>query len=164
MKKAIGYLLLFLITAAAATFAISAWCYAFAEEEEAWIICQPGSYVNVRESPKKSGTEMGRLELGDKVTTDGKTKNGYSHCVDLSMEQTEGWIFTGYLTDEEPEIMDAATFQIRAGGRTASRRWVDGPVRKWIQPGKQVKVYAMNSTWAVTNRGFIRSDFIEEAP
>ena len=129
--------------------------------EERWVLCRPGSYVNVREKPKKTGAEGGRLECGDRIRTDGKIKNGYLHIVDAGTEQGDGWIHTGYIVDDKPEIRETEMV-ISGKGRVACRRWVGGKRKSWAKPGSAVKVYAIGGGWAVTNRGFIQSEYLEE--
>ena len=50
---------------------------------------------------------------------------------------------------------------IVAEGRVAARKWIEGPVARWIQPGETVTVFWMSSEWAVTDRGYIRSEYID---
>ena len=51
----------------------------YASEVEYYVICNPKSYVCVRETPKKNGSEAGRFDCGDYVISDGIEKNGYMH-------------------------------------------------------------------------------------
>lgn len=150
MKKTIAAILLlvFLFSTAAA-------------EETAWIICKPDSFVNVRQTPNKRGTEIGRLELGDQITLTGRTKNGFSECEGMHFESTTGWIFTGYLVDEEPEQIPGTIYRNSGNGRTALRRWVNGPRRAWAKNGDTFRVYAKTETWALTSKGFIRTEYID---
>ena len=141
---------------------------AFAEEDDAdqfytlYVICKPDSYVNVREFPKKNALQAGRVECGDEVETKGEKRGQYLKVYISGIEAGEGWIHRGYLVEEVPEVYrDGIPGEIRAKGRVAVRRFVDGPRRVWISPGKQVKIYALSDEWALTNRGFIRREFIE---
>ena len=128
--------------------------------DEYFIICNPESYVCVRRSPRKGGIEEGRLEIGEKVQTDGKKRNGFVHCVSLSTEWGEGWVYRGYLTDTKPVIQKCKA-TVAANGRVACRRNVKGKVQKWVRPCTDVTVYALNDEWAVTNKGFIRTMYLE---
>ena len=42
-----------------------------------WVLCKPGSQVNIRRTPDKRGQEVGFLEVGDWFLTDGSSANGY---------------------------------------------------------------------------------------
>ena len=132
---------------------------AAAEEQEAWIMCQPDSYVNARWSPRKNGAILGRLELGEKVLTDGETKNGYLHCYGLTFESDEGWIHAGYIVYDEPRITEEI-WTVDAGGRTACRRYVDGPRRCWAKNHSEMTVFAVSEEWSLTSKGFVRTKFI----
>ena len=133
---------------------------ALAEEREGWILCQPDSYVNARWAASSRSDKLGRLELGDRIRSDGVTKNGFVHCIGLTFESTEGWVHAGYIVWDEPS-METETWVVNAGGRTACRKYVDGPRRCWAKNHSQVTVFAVSSEWAVTNRGFIRTKYIE---
>lgn len=132
-----------------------------AEEREGWILCKPDSYVVARWSASKTGEILGRLEMGDKIITDGQTKNGYLHCRGLTFESDEGWVYAGYIVWDEPAETTDKTWVINAGGRTACRRWVDGPRRAWAKNHSEVTVYAISNDWAVTNKGFIKVSCME---
>lgn len=131
-----------------------------AAETEAWIICKPGSFVYARRSPTKHALELGRLELGDKVTLTGRQKNGFSECDGLDFELSEGWVFSGYLVEDEPE-QDGGTYRACGNGRTALRKWVNGPRRAWAKNGATFRVFALTDTWALTSKGFIKTEYIE---
>ena len=130
---------------------------------DAWIICQPGDWIHARDRASTKSESLGMLVTGDRVTIDGKNRNGFMHVIDLRLEQTEGWIYAGYLVTEEPVDMGGEARRIRANGRVACRRYVDGPRRCWVVNGSTVKVYYMGGGWAVTNKGFIQAEFIGEA-
>ena len=127
-----------------------------AEDTEGWILCQPDSYVNARWSPSIRSEGIGRLELGDRIRTDGVEKNGYIHCTGLRFESNEGWIHAGYIVWDKPRITEE-TWTVNAGGRTACRRYVDGPRRCWAKNHSEVTVYAISSEWALTDKGFIKT-------
>ena len=77
--------------------------------EERWAICQPDSYLNIREKPKKTANIGGWLYLGDRVETDGKMQNGYLHIVNASTESGDGWVAARYLMeDKQVSISDEA--------------------------------------------------------
>ena len=127
---------------------------------DAWVICQPDSYVNVREAPRKTGMEAGRLDAGDRVRTDGKEKNGYLHIIDAGTEKGDGWVHTGFIVYDEPR---RTTERMVIGGkaRVACRKSVGGKRKAWAKPGSFVTVYWISDEWAVTNRGFIATRWLE---
>jgi hypothetical protein len=53
------------------------------------------------------------------------------------------------------------TCTISANGRVACRKWADGPRRAWTVNGSTVKVYAYASDWALTSKGWIRTEYID---
>jgi hypothetical protein len=126
-----------------------------------WVICQPGDYVNARAWPTRKQESCGRLETGYELQLDGKTKNGFAHC-EVGLEIGEGWVHTGYIVFDEPEWKEGAWYVIEAKGRVAARRYIGGPRRCWLQPGDRVQVFYWSDEWAVTTRGFIRSEYLRE--
>ena len=130
------------------------------EEVECWIMCQPDSWVYARQSPSKKGTELGRLELGDKVYTDGKVKNGYLHVIDLWFEMQEGWVKKGYVVYDKPYRPVIAETTVRSNGRVAARTTINGKRRRWLKDGQQIKVYMISEEWSVTNQGFVKTKFL----
>lgn len=140
--------------------AITACRTAFADQNEYYIICNPDSYVHVRKTPKKGGEETGQLYCGDRVVTDGKRKNGYLHCIDLSTEYGEGWVHLGYIVSDQPKIIEGYGI-ITSNGRVATRRWINGKRSSWIRDGTRVRILAISEEWTLTVRGFIKSEYLE---
>ena len=132
-----------------------------AEDQECWILCQPDSWVYAREKPKKKSTELGRLECGEMIYTDGKIKNGYLHVYGLNFELSEGWVSKGYIVFSEPYEPYFKDNKILSNGRVAARRTINGKRRCWVVNGQSIKVYMMSDEWSVTNKGFIKTKFIE---
>ena len=130
-----------------------------AAAETGYIMCQPDSYVNIRLSPKNSAEVIGRYELGQEVQTDGKKRNGFLHLVDLGLEETEGWVFAGFVSRDGLTIRTVSA-RISAEGRVACRKSIKGNRRKWLHNGDLVTVYAFSDSWAVTNQGFIQTAFL----
>ena len=130
------------------------------EEGRVFILCNPNTPVNVRRMPKKSAEVTGRLEFGDWIETDGKTKNGYLHVYGIT-EAGEGWIFAGYVVADEPIILENAWGSIGATGRVMTYRWVNGKKNGWVNVCDQVKIYGMSQEWAVTDHGYIRTKYLE---
>ncbi len=135
-----------------------------AEEEpmmySCWAMCQPGSEVLIRERPGKRAAVVGAVQSGDRMRTDQREKDGWLHVTGLASESGEGWIFEGYVVFTEPRET-GAKMRIIGGGRVACRRWIGGKRKAWIRPGQEVTVYRMTGEWAVTNRGFIQSRYLE---
>ena len=129
-----------------------------------WILCQPGSQVNVRRTPSKNGMEVGFLEVGDWFWTDGSRKDGWIRCYGIG-EYGEGWIYSGYVATEEP-VKIFEQYVCVAKNRVACRRWMGGPQtsRPWLKNGSNVDVFYMADEWAVTSRGYIKSEWLEVDP
>lgn len=126
--------------------------------EEGWIMCQPDSYVNIRESPGKGGRVSGYLELGDAVQTDGH-RNGYTHVTGISSESGEGWVASGYIVTDEPQV-ETVDAWIDAEGRVACRRAIGGNRRKWLHAGDELTLYASSAEWSITSEGFVKTQYI----
>ena len=127
----------------------------------AWILCQPNDYVNARQAPGTRSECVGRLECGDVFEIDGREKNGFFHAPDFPSENGEAWVYSGYIALEKPENADGKICTIRSSGRVACRKWIEGPRRCWVIDGSEVRVYSYTRNWAVTNKGFIQTQYIE---
>jgi hypothetical protein len=126
--------------------------------EDGWIMCQPDSFVNVREYPGKGGRIVGYLELGDAVQT-GRNRNGYTHVTGISTEGGEGWVASGYIVTDAPQI-ETVEAKVDADGRVACRRAIGGNRRKWLHAGDQLTLYASSAEWSITSEGFVRTQYI----
>lgn len=133
---------------------------AFADDYSVFILCNPKTPVNVRRSPKKGNNVSGRLDFGDSVMTDGEKRNGYLHVLGVT-EDGEGWIFAGYVIEDEPEKMEQTRANVAASGRVMSYRWIDGKRNGWVKVGTDLRVLAISDEWAVTDRGYIRTEYLE---
>ena len=102
----------------------------------------------------------GYLDFGDWVETDGEKKNGFLHVYGIT-ENGDGWIFAGYVVDDEPVKLEKAWASIGATGRVMTYRWIDGKENGWVQVCDDVKVYAMSEEWAVTDKGYIKTKYLE---
>ena len=51
---------------------------------------------------------------------------------------------------------------VRSDGRVAVRKWVGGKVSGWLKDGETVFVRWMGGGWAVTARGYVMTDFLED--
>ena len=126
--------------------------------EDYYILCRPGSQVNIRKRPASGSPVVGSVEFGRVVHADGPEKNGYVHITDLAAEITEGWISAGYLVEEEPRI---EKYKAEVwGGPVVARSRIGGKAIKTLRDGKTVTVYAKTNRWAVTNRGYIMCDWL----
>lgn len=133
---------------------------AVAEDRQVFIFCNPKTSVNIRKTPKKGGEVSGRLDFGDQVMTDGKKKNGFLHIYGVT-ENGDGWIFAGYVIEDQPIRTERTWASIAASGRVMSYRWVSGMKNGWVQLCEDVKVYAWSDEWAVTSKGYIRTKYLE---
>ena len=135
-----------------------------AEEFTLWVMCKPNTYVNVRYTPKKNGQICGYLDSGDSFTSDGEVRNGFISALDAG---EGGWVSEKYVVDEEPVIVNEYYICV-ALNRAACRQWINGPRIKgklgWIKNGVRVKVYMITGEWALTARGYIRSEWLEVDP
>lgn len=150
MKKIVSLMLVF-----ACLSAISAGC---ANEVEYYVICNPKSYVCVRNEPKKGSDEAGRFDCGDYVISDGIEKNGYMHIP--GGFESDGWIYKGNLVADRP-VIEKQTMRINSNWKVICRRCVAGKKIRTLSNGDTVTVYAQSAEWAVTDKGYIRTEFLE---
>ena len=125
-----------------------------------WIMCQPGTDVAIREKPNKKSCVVGSAESCTQMWTDWQEKDGWIHVVDVNNETGEGWIHEGYIVFEEPQIVNQE-MHIAGCRRVACRKWIGGPRSKWAKSGGKVTVYLIADGWAVTNRGYIQSEYLK---
>ena len=130
------------------------------ETYNGYAVCAPDDYVNVRDRPNKNSASIGRLEPGDAVELDGDEKNGYLHCVELSFESTEGWVFAGYIVFDPPQYVHEE-YTVVSLGRLAARKYVNGRRTRWLKPMQVVMVYYWSEDWCVTNKGYVRTEWLE---
>lgn len=164
MKRYLALVMAYVIVAAL-TF-IALFCpEAIAEENEdnwteAWVLCQPDSWVNSRRFPKKDGEINAYLFSGTKIFLDGKQKRGFVHAVGMNSEDGDGWVSKGFIVYSEP-VEDGHRYPVRATGRVAARRAVGGTRRRWLHDGDEVTVYMISDEWCLTNEGFVKTEFID---
>ena len=128
-------------------------------ETECWILCQPDSYVNARLRPNKKSDEVARLDCGDRCVTDGKRKNGYIHLVKIG-EWGEAWVYKGYVVFDEPSKPILVDTTVTSNGRVAARQMIGGKRRCWLKDGQKIKVYMVSEEWSVTNKGFVKTKYV----
>ena len=126
-----------------------------------YVLCDPESFVYIREFPKKNSREWGFLYYGDSVEVDGKKRNGYWHVDGVNTETGDGWVKGLFLDDNEPILMSAHEYIVVSCGRLAARNGVNGKRHGWLKPGTKVKVYGMSEEWAVTNKGYVKAEYLE---
>ena len=141
--------------------------YVKGEEElvKCWIMCKPGSQVNVRRTPRKGAMEVGFLEAGDWFMTDGTSSDGWIRCYGIG-EYGEGWVYCGYVCTEEP-VKVFERYVCCAKTRVACRRWMNGPKidgAPWLTNLSTVDVFYIADGWACTSRGYIMADYLEVSP
>ncbi len=127
-----------------------------------WVMCQPGSEVMIRERPDRRGIVAGSAGCGERLWTDWIEKDGWLHLVDVANESGQGWICEGYVSFSEPEEI-YAEMTVTGCRRVASRKGIDGKRTGWIKSGTKVTVYLIGDQWAVTNRGYIHTEYLEAA-
>lgn len=128
-----------------------------------WVMCKPGSYVTIREKPNKNSAERGYLDSGDDFKTDGESVNGWIRCYDAG---ECGWVYCGYVVTEKPEPI-GERYVCVANKQAACRKWMGGPQVNgsgWIKNGQFCDVFLMADGWAVTSRGYIKSEWLEASP
>ena len=136
---------------------------AIAEEttRTVFVMCNPESYVNIRERPSKHARITGYALCGDGFETDGIVRDGFVH-VQCPTELGEGWISSGFVTYTEPEEV-GETWIVDSNGRVAARSTIGGPRKKWLKKGKEVTVYYIADV-AITNHGFVDAEFLSPVP
>ena len=134
-----------------------------AEEYNAWVMCK--GYVNLREEPNKKSRTCGFLDAGDGFVTDGKTKNGFLHVLDAG--ECSCWVYAGYVVRSQPTMVNEY-YVVVAKQQVLCRKCVGGRRIKgrlgWMKNGSRVRVYWISEDWALTARGYIRTEWLEVDP
>lgn len=139
------------------------WSPACAEDEmrySCWAFCQPDSEVLIRERPGKHGVITGAVTSGTHLWTDWEERSGWIHVIDLASESGEGWISEKHVVFDIPYNINAEGV-IKGKGRVACRDAIDGALKEWAMPGDMIAVYWVSNEWAVTDRGYISTDYLE---
>lgn len=152
---------------AAVIVAVIGWTIGSAETAEGktvcWALCK--TQVNVRMKPDKGSRCVGYLECGDEILTDGESRNGFIKVYGIG-ENGSGWVYAGYVATEKP-VPVYANYVCVARNRVACRRWISGPQisgSPWLANGSNVTVIYIAGEWALTSRGYIRSEWLEVDP
>jgi len=131
-----------------------------------WVMCKPGSQVNVRLDATKNSSTVGYLDAGDSFLTDGESRNGYIRALGIG-EYGEGWVYVGYVVTEEPKEV-FQNYVCVAKKRAACRRWIGGPQvdgrAAWLNNMDNVSVFYVADGWACTSRGYIQAEWLEANP
>ena len=135
------------------------WSRVKAEDKLIYILCHPESYVNVRKTPLMNGEEIGWLDCGDSVMTDGKRKNGFIHVFGIT-EANQGWVYAGYVVDDLP-VIESGCYGAVCGSKVRARRNIGGKRVGWLYEMTEVKVFARSEEWAVTDKGFVRTEYLD---
>ena len=129
----------------------------FAISELAYILVQ--SELNVRSRPSLGSTVFGRLFTGDSVQVTKKYRE-WLFLEGLPSEEGHGWVSSSYVVSDPVTQMDGEPAIIDANGRVAVRNSVDGKRIAWVYPGDIVHVYGISDSWTVTDRGYIKTEFL----
>jgi uncharacterized protein YycO len=135
--------------------------YAMGPRFDGWVMCGPMAHVNIRSRPDVSGEKTGRLYLGDRITIDNTTKKGgWVHSSDLPTDAGSGWVSSQYITTD-PVDLTRCQMRVTASGRVAAWESMTCRARSaWLRPGETVEVYATSGEWAVTEKGFVRLEYL----
>ena len=136
------------------------WSVGSADDKLIYVLCDPESYVNVRKTPKLDGEKTGWLLCGDSVMTDGKKKNHFLHVYGIT-EDGEGWVHIGFVVDDKPVVEEGCHASIAANGKVRARWCIGGRRAAWLEVCDDVNVLARSDEWTVTNRGFIKTEYLE---
>lgn len=128
-----------------------------ARAETMYVIVQ--DELNVRAKPSLGSRVHGRLFTGDQVEVV-KTYNGWCYLEGLHSEEGVGWISGKYVVPDPVTEMYNATAVVTASGRVAIRDSVNGERISWAHPGDVVSVYGMSDSWSVTDRGYMKTEYL----
>ena len=134
-----------------------------ASAETVYVLCNPSDCVNVREKPTTHSAVVGRMQCGYSFETDGVTKktNGrtWVHMVDASLEVSEAWISSEFVSAEKVEYGRESAY-VEAKGRVAVRVSPNGKRKGWLRPGDDVTVIAYGDEWALTTIGYVAMRYL----
>lgn len=135
--------------------------YEYARAEDYYVLCKPAGEVNIREKPKLKSAVVATVFFADRLTSDGKKKNGFIHITGLNAETDSGWIYGGLLVKDEP-IASQGSAQVFKAEKVACRKYADrkSKVMKRLNAGENVRVYAISEEWCVTEYGYIMTEFL----
>lgn len=149
MKKIIALILLLIL--------LPILSIALARAETRYVLVQ--DELNVRARPSLGSHVHGRLFTGDSVEVS-KTYNGWCYLEGLHSEEGVGWVSGKYVVSDPVTEMSDSVAVIQASGRVAIRDCVDGKRIAWAHPGDVVSVYGMSDSWSVTDRGYVKTEYL----
>jgi hypothetical protein len=128
-----------------------------------WILCnpEPGNEVMIREAPRKGSAAVGAAACGKQMWTDWREKDGWLHLVDVNNETGEGWVSMAYVVFSEP-VTGERKAEVTGCKRVACRQGIDGKRKRWAKRGATVTIYAEADGWAVTDEGYIQTEYLGE--
>lgn len=128
-----------------------------------WVMCK--TYVNIREKPDENSGKIGYLDAGDQFWTDAESKNGFIRSYGVG--DGAGWVYCGYVVTEKPEMI-GERYVCVANRQVACRKWIHGPQIEgrgaWLRNGQTCQVICIADGWALTNRGYIQTEWLEADP
>lgn len=128
-----------------------------------YVICKEQS-VNVRAKPSSKSKIEGYLDFGwDVVVTDSQ-KDGTGtiwYKVEGTTELGYGWVCGMYLINSKPERVQDMTATVKANGRVATYKRVNGERKGWAKPGTKVDIKIYSTEWCLTNKGYIKTEYLE---
>lgn len=128
------------------------------DSQTVYVLCNPESYVNIREKPNKKAHLIGYAYCGDDFRTDGTIRNGFIHVIHAGTETGDGWISTGFIAYSEPSKVDEV-WKVESNGRVAARSTIGGKRTRWLKKNADVTVYYVAEV-AVTNYGFVDAKYV----
>ena len=133
-------------------------CGCACAEDNVWALCK--TYVNLRERPSSNGQIVGYLDSGDGAETDGVVKGGWVHIISPSIETGDAWVNASYIVYDKPEWV-GERLKVVSDGRVALRKTINGKRRAWAHNGDVLHVLWVSSEWSLTNRGYIKTEYLE---
>ena len=127
---------------------------------KAYILCKPADYVYARAKPDRNSDATGRFDPCDEIYLDGKTKNGFAHIAYPSLDG-DGWIYTGYIVFDEPKALHGQEAIVNSNAPLLVRKNIVGETVKRLTNGHELQVFYWSDEWAVTNYGFVSTEWIE---
>lgn len=131
-----------------------------------WIMCKPGTQVNIRRKPTTDSKSEAQLDAGEEILTDGTDEDGWIRVYGIG-ENGGGWVYSGFIATEKPVVI-GEQYVCVAKKQAACRRWVGGPQfdgrAGWLRNGENVDVFLIADGWAITSRGYVRAEWLEADP
>lgn len=122
------------------------------------------SSVNVRLSPSTKSDIGGYLDFGWDVTVLDERKDSSGtlwYKVDGITEMGYGWVCANYLIPDKP-TRTSDTYTVSASGRVAVYNRVEGKRKAWVKPGQKLRVTIYSDSWCLTEKGYIRTEYLEK--